>query len=124
LDKKIKELSGGQKGRLLIAEALIQNPDILLTRRTYQQSRQRRCKAPDRVHADAYPGTAIVISHDENFLNSFSHGILYINVQNGQVEQYVGNYFKAVEEIKKRIEREHPCQRTYWNVKSKTRKTK
>jgi ATPase subunit of ABC transporter with duplicated ATPase domains len=30
LDKVIKELSGGQKGRLLIAQALIQNPDILL----------------------------------------------------------------------------------------------
>ena len=29
LDKKIKELSGGQKGRLLIAEALVQKPDIL-----------------------------------------------------------------------------------------------
>ena len=53
-----------------------------------------------------YQGTVIVISHDENFLNSFTHGILYVNVQNQTVEQYVGNYFKAVEEIKARMERE------------------
>jgi ATPase subunit of ABC transporter with duplicated ATPase domains len=106
LDKKIKELSGGQKGRLLIAEALVQKPDILLLDEPTNNLDKEGVKAPDRVHERIPWYTAIVISHDENFLNSFSHGILYINVQNGQVEQYVGNYFKAVEEIKKRIERE------------------
>ena len=30
LDRKVKELSGGQQARLLLAHALIQNPDILL----------------------------------------------------------------------------------------------
>src|SRR3989344_2861721 len=30
LEKKIKEFSGGQQARLLLASALIQNPDILL----------------------------------------------------------------------------------------------
>lgn len=105
LDKKIKELSGGQKGRLLIAEALVQKPDILLLDEPTNNLDKEGVKHLTEF-MNAYPGTAIVISHDENFLNSFSHGILYINVQNGQVEQYVGNYFKAVEEIKKRIERE------------------
>ena len=105
LDKKIKELSGGQKGRLLIAEALIQKPDILLLDEPTNNLDKEGVKLLTEFMKN-YTGTAIVISHDESFLNSFTHGILYINVQNQQVEQYVGNYFKAVEEIKRRIERE------------------
>ena len=30
IDKKVKELSGGQQARILLAHALIQNPDLLL----------------------------------------------------------------------------------------------
>lgn len=53
-----------------------------------------------------FKGTAIVISHDEKFLNDFSHGILYINTQHHVLEQYVGNYFKALDEIKRHVETE------------------
>jgi len=105
LDKKIKELSGGQKGRLLIAEALIQKPDILLLDEPTNNLDKDGIKLLTEFMKN-YEGTAIVISHDESFLNSFTHGILYVNQQNQTVEQYVGNYFKAVDEIKKRIERE------------------
>lgn len=105
LDKKVKELSGGQKGRLLIAEALVQKPDLLLLDEPTNNLDKDGIKLLTEFMKN-YSGTAIVISHDESFLNSFTHGILYVNQQNGQVEQYVGNYFKAVDEIKKRIERE------------------
>lgn len=105
LEKEINQLSGGQKGRLLIASALIQNPDILLLDEPTNNLDKEGIKLLTEF-MQSYPGTALVISHDENFLNAFTDGILYINVQNNQVEQYVGNYFKAVEEIKARIERE------------------
>jgi ATP-binding cassette, subfamily F, member 3 len=105
LDKQVKELSGGQKGRLLIAEALIQNPDILLLDEPTNNLDKDGVKLLTEFMKN-YAGTVIVISHDENFLNTFTHGILYVNVQNQKVEQYVGNYFKAVDEIKKRVERE------------------
>jgi ATP-binding cassette subfamily F protein 3 len=105
LDKKIKELSGGQKGRLLIAEALIQKPDILLLDEPTNNLDKEGIKLLTDFMKN-YSGTAIVISHDESFLNAFTHGILYVNVQNYQVEQYVGNYFKALEEIKRRVEKE------------------
>lgn len=105
LEKEIKQLSGGQKGRLLIASALIQNPDILLLDEPTNNLDKEGIKLLTEF-MQSYPGTALVISHDESFLNAFTDGILYINVQNNQVEQYVGNYFKAVEEIKARIERE------------------
>jgi ATPase components of ABC transporters with duplicated ATPase domains len=105
LDKQIKELSGGQKGRLLIAQALLQEPDILLLDEPTNNLDKIGIKLLTEFMKN-YDGTAIVISHDENFLNSFTHGILYLNVQRQNIEQYVGNYFKAVEEIKRRIEAE------------------
>lgn len=105
LDRTIKELSGGQKGRLLIAQALIQKPDILLL----DEPTNNLDKAGIALLTDflkSYPGTVIVISHDAPFLNSFTHGVLYMNTQNHKVEQYVGNYYKVVEDIKRQVERE------------------
>jgi len=104
LDKQIKDLSGGQKGRLLIAQALIQNPDILLL----DEPTNNLDKAGIQLLTDfmkEYTKTVIVISHDADFLNSFTHGVLYINTQTYSVEQYVGNYFKVVEEIKRQVEK-------------------
>lgn len=103
-DSTIKELSGGQKGRLLIAQALIQDPDILLL----DEPTNNLDKAGIELLTDFmknYEGTVIVISHDAPFLNSFTHGVLYMNTQTYQVEQYVGNYYKVIEDIKRQIER-------------------
>ncbi len=104
LDKHIQDLSGGQKGRLLIAQALIQEPDILLL----DEPTNNLDKAGIQLLTDfmkEYTKTVIVISHDADFLNSFTHGVLYINTQTYAVEQYVGNYFKVVEEIKRQVEK-------------------
>jgi len=106
LDKKIGEFSGGQQARLLLAHALIQNPDILLLDEPTNNLDQAGIE-----HLTGflmmYEKTCIVISHDADFLNAFSDGVLYLDVFTHKIEQYTGNYYDVVEEIKNRMEREN-----------------
>jgi ATPase subunit of ABC transporter with duplicated ATPase domains len=106
LDRKVGSLSGGQQARILLAHALIQKPDILLLDEPTNNLDQAGIE-----HLTGflmtYEKTCIVISHDADFLNAFSDGVLYLDVFTHKVEQYTGNYYDVVEEIKNRIEREN-----------------
>ena len=106
LEKTIREFSGGQQARLLLAYAIIQEPDILLLDEPTNNLDQAGIE-----HLTGflmmYEKTCIVISHDADFLNAFTDGVLYLDSFTKKVEQYTGNYYDVVEEIGKRIEREN-----------------
>lgn len=105
LDRKVSEFSGGQQARMLLAQALIQSPDILLL-----DEPTNNLDKPGIEHLVAFlketPATVLVISHDADFLNSFSTGVLYLDVFTRKVEQYQGDYFSVIKEIAARLERE------------------
>jgi len=105
LDKIIKELSGGQQARLLLAYSLIQNPDILLL-----DEPTNNLDKDGINHLISflimYEKTVIVISHDADFLNCFTEGVIYLDIFTKKTELYVGDYYSVVEEISRRIERE------------------
>jgi ATPase subunit of ABC transporter with duplicated ATPase domains len=105
MDRKVGAMSGGQQARVLLAYALIQNPDILLL--------DEPTNNLDRDGIDSliqflvmYQKTVIVISHDADFLNCFTEGVIYLDAHTKKVETYVGDYYSVVEEINSRIERE------------------
>ncbi len=105
-DRLIKSFSGGQQARLLLASALIQNPDVLLLDEpTNNLDKAGIAHLTDFIKE--YKKTVLVISHDADFLNSFSDGVLYLDVFTRKVEQYVGNYFDLLKEITIRIEKEN-----------------
>ena len=47
-----------------------------------------------------------MISHDADFLNMFTEGVLYLNIMTHQVEQYRGDYTDALEQIAAQIEKD------------------
>ncbi len=105
-DKIIRSFSGGQQARLLLASALIQNPDLLLLDEPTNNLDKAGIAHLTQFLKD-YKKTCLVISHDADFLNAFTHGILYLDVFTRKIEQYADNYFDVVEQITARIEKEN-----------------
>lgn len=105
-DRIINSFSGGQQARLLLASALIQDPDLLLLDEPTNNLDKEGISHLTKFLVN-YQKTVIVISHDANFLNTFTDAVLYLDVHTRKVEQYSGNYFDVVKEISARIEREN-----------------
>ena len=105
-DRAVKTFSGGQQARLLLASALIQDPDLLLLDEPTNNLDKAGIEHLTKFLIE-YTKTCIVISHDADFLNSFTDGVLYLDVYTRKIEQYVGNYFDVREQIIARQEREN-----------------
>ena len=104
-DRIMKSFSGGQQARLLLASAIIQNPDILLLDEPTNNLDHAGIDHLTKFLKN-YQKTVVVISHDAEFLNAFTEGVLYLDIYTRKVEQYVGNYFNVVKEISARVEKE------------------
>jgi len=105
-DRVVKSFSGGQQARLLLASALIQDPDVLLLDEP-TNNLDKAGVSHLRDFLKRYRKTVLVISHDADFLNSFTDGVLYLDVFTKKVEQYQGNYFDVVEQIAARKVKEN-----------------
>lgn len=105
-ERIVKSFSGGQQARLLLASALIQDPDLLLLDEPTNNLDKAGIEHL-REFLKSYKKSVIVISHDADFLNSFTDGVLYLDIFTRKVEQYVGNYFDVVREIELRREKEN-----------------
>jgi ATPase subunit of ABC transporter with duplicated ATPase domains len=106
-ERKMGELQGGQKVRVLLAQALFGNPAALLL------DEPTNHLDLDSVHwlqdyLCAYEGVLIVISHDRHFLNSVCTHVADIDYES--VLMYVGGYDEMVlakTAVRERIESEN-----------------
>jgi ATPase subunit of ABC transporter with duplicated ATPase domains len=105
-DRILRTFSGGQLARILLASALIQDPDLLLLDEpTNNLDHAGISHLTDFLIK--YKKTVVVISHDADFLNAFSDAVLYLDIYTKKVEQYVGNYKNVLREITARVEKEN-----------------
>lgn len=105
-DRILTTFSGGQLARILLASALIQNPDLLLLDEpTNNLDHAGIAHLTDFLVN--YKKTVVVISHDAGFLNAFSDSVLYLDLHTRKVEQYVGNYKNVLKDITARVEKEN-----------------
>lgn len=86
---KMKELTGGQKVKVLLAQALFGNPDILLLDEPTNHLDIRAIKWLEEFLMN-FENTVIVVSHDRHFLNKVCTNIADIDY--GKITMFVGNY--------------------------------
>ena len=103
LDRKVDELSGGQRTKVLLTKLLLQNPEILLL--------DEPTNYLDVEHINwlknyliNYENAFILISHDVPFLNAVTNVIYHVD--NCQLTRYTGSYekFEEMSALKRRQE--------------------
>ncbi len=89
LHKKMKELEGGEKVRVLLAQALFGNPDVLLLDEPTNNLDIDSIAWLENF-LDRFQNTVIIVSHDRHFLNQVCTHVADIDF--GKISIYAGNY--------------------------------
>ena len=104
LEKKLSELSGGQKSKVAFARLLYSKPEIILLD---EPTNHLDKDTKDYVinYLKNYKGSVFVISHDTDFLNKVTSMTLFLDKRRKTFELYNGNYdrFKELYAQQKKI---------------------
>ncbi|MCP3874421.1 MAG: ATP-binding cassette domain-containing protein [Desulfobacteraceae bacterium] len=87
--KKMKELEGGEKVRVLLAQALFGNPDVLLLDEPTNNLNIKSIEWLENFIL-RFKNTVLVVSHDRHFMNQVCTHIADIDF--GKISVYTGNY--------------------------------
>jgi ATPase subunit of ABC transporter with duplicated ATPase domains len=89
MHEKMSSLTGSQKVKVLLANALFGKPDVILLD---EPTNHLDVDAVNRLEdfISDYFGTVIVVSHDRHFLNNVCTHI--VDIDYGKIKMYVGNY--------------------------------
>ncbi|MHC5248237.1 ABC-F family ATP-binding cassette domain-containing protein [Enterococcus sp. LJL90] len=89
LGKKIKELSGGQKKRVGLAQVLIDEPDLLLLDEPTNHLDYEAIQWLE-GYLNQYRGALLMVTHDRYFLDRVTNRIFELSF--GKLYEYKGNY--------------------------------
>ncbi|MBM7834066.1 ABC-F family ATP-binding cassette domain-containing protein [Clostridium sardiniense] len=87
--KKVSELTGSEKVKVLLAQALFGNPGILILDEPTNHLDIKSINWLEEFLIN-FPGTVIVVSHDRHFLNKVCTNIA--DVDFGKIKIFTGNY--------------------------------
>ncbi len=89
LYSEMSTLTGNEKVKILLAQALFGEPDIILLDEPTNHLDVLAVKWLEDFLME-YPGTVIVVSHDRHFLNTVCTHI--VDIDYNKIKMYVGNY--------------------------------
>ena len=111
------ELSGKEKGRVMLAKALFGEPDNLLLDEPTNDLDMDTIDLLQEVLGD-YEGTALIVSHDRDFLDRVATSIIYMP-GDGSITEYPGSYSELEQKL---AEKSRPAKTPEKKEKSKERK--
>jgi macrolide transport system ATP-binding/permease protein len=115
--KEYKEyLSGGEKIRLKVKAALKEEVSLIIGDEPTSNLDRNSIKELEEIFS-AYKGALILVSHDRDFLDKTCNLIIEIN--EGRIKTYKGNYSNYVLLKKEEIERENKEYKEYITEKSR-----
>ena len=89
ISRQIKELSGGQKKRVGLAQVLIQEPDLLLLDEPTNHLDYQAIEWLE-SYLSQYTGALVMVTHDRYFLDKVTNRIFELAF--GKLHEYKGNY--------------------------------
>lgn len=101
MEKKVNNLSGGQKSRLALAELLLQKPDLLLLDEPTNHLDIGAISWLEKF-LNEYEGSALIISHDRYFLDNVVNRIFHL--ENLELKTYNTNYTQFMKKRKTEME--------------------
>ena len=99
--RPVGSFSGGEQSRVALARLLLEEPDLVLLDEPTNHLDLRAIEWLETFIKNA-KSAILVVSHDRYFLDAISDSILELD--DGRIERYPGNYTKYVEEKKARGE--------------------
>ncbi|ADM99257.1 ABC-F family ATPase [Dickeya dadantii] len=87
--KKVKVLSGGEKGRMLFGKLMMEKPNILVMDEPTNHLDMESIESLN-MALELYQGTLLFVSHDREFVSSLANRI--VEITPGKVIDFSGNY--------------------------------
>ncbi|MBE5828097.1 MAG: ABC-F family ATP-binding cassette domain-containing protein [Butyrivibrio sp.] len=100
--KRIRDLSGGEKGRVSLAKLMLSDANFLILD---EPTNHLDITSKEILESaiSGYEGTVLYVSHDRYFINKTANRIL--DLTKGQVVEYIGNYDYYLEHVEDRTKR-------------------
>ncbi|MFH4355020.1 MAG: ABC-F family ATPase [Neisseriaceae bacterium] len=95
VNKSVKVLSGGEKGRMLYGKLLLQRPNVLILDEATNHMDMETIESLN-MALEKYTGTLIFVSHDRQLVSSLATQVLELDGKGG-FEHYLGDYDSYLE---------------------------